>query len=64
MHITISLDNRQVREALQLSGMADMQSLIEVAIKEFVARRRAPADIRELRGAGDLNPDYDYKSAR
>ena len=63
MRTNIVLDEELVREAQALSHIKTKRELVDVALREFVANRKR-LDVRELRGAGLLDPDYDYKQSR
>ena len=63
MRTNIVLDDQLVREAQALSHIKTKRELIEQALKEFVAHRKR-LNIRELKGAGGIRSDYNYKSLR
>ena len=63
MRTNIVLDDALVQEAQALSQIKTKRELIDQALREFVAHRRR-LDLRELKGVGELRPDYDYKSTR
>ena len=63
MRTNIVLDDGLVREAQALSQRKAKRELIDQALREFVAHRKR-MDIRELKGAGELRADYDYKRSR
>lgn len=60
MRISLELDHDLVREAQSLSGTTTRDSLIDQALREFVARRKR-LDLRDLEGSELLDPNYDYK---
>ncbi len=62
----IVLDENIVQEALKLSNLKTRRALIDLALKEFVAKRKPKnkPDIRELCGIGGLYEGYDYKALR
>ena len=63
MRTNIVLDDQLVQEALALSQIKTKRELIHQALKEFVEHRKR-LNIRELKGAGDIRGDYDYKALR
>lgn len=62
MRIAIDLDETLLEEA-SLYAPGTQEELVHLALKEFVERRRRP-DVRDLRGAGGIRPDYDHKGLR
>lgn len=63
MRTNIVLDDELVQEAMRLSRIKTKRELVEQALREFVAFRKR-LDVRDLKGAGDIREDYDYKSLR
>lgn len=63
MRTNIVLDEALVKEALKLGRIATMRELVDVALHEFVAHRKR-LNLRDLKGAGGLRDDYDYKALR
>ena len=63
MRTNIVLDDGLVREAQALSQIKTKRELIDQALREFVAHRKR-LDLRELKGIGELQSDYDYKGTR
>ena len=63
MRTNIELDPDLVREAQQLSRIKTKRALVHQALVEFVANRKR-LDLRNLKGAKLLDPDYDYKALR
>lgn len=63
MRTNIVLNEGLVADALQLSHIKTKRELIETALREFVAHRRR-LNLRDLKGAGGVRDDYDYKSLR
>lgn len=63
MRTNIILDDQLISEALLLSGIKTKRELVFQALKEFVEHRKR-LDLRELKGVGGVNPDYDYKAMR
>jgi len=59
----IDLDDDLVQEAFRHAKVSTKKELVHLALQEFVANHRRP-DVRELRGAGGIRPDYDYKRLR
>ena len=63
MRTNIVLDDQLISEALLLSGIKTKRELVFQALKEFVEHRKR-LDLRELKGVGGVNSDYDYKAMR
>ena len=63
MRTNIVLDEALVKEALKLGRISTMRELVDVALHEFVAHRKR-LNLRDLKGAGGLRDDYDYKAMR
>lgn len=63
MRTNIVLDDSLVQEAMTLSHIKTKRELVEQSLREFVAFRKR-LDIRELKGAGLIADEYDYKDLR
>ncbi len=64
MHRTnVVLDEKIVREAMDIGHIKTKRALIDIAIREFIAKRKEP-DIMDLKGVGGIHKDYDYKVLR
>jgi Arc/MetJ family transcription regulator len=63
MSISILLDDKLIDRAQSLSQIKTKRELVGTALREFVAHRER-LDLRELKGIGELRPDYDYKALR
>ena len=63
MRTNIVLDDKLVNEAFLLSGIKTKKELVYLAIKEFVEHRKR-LDLRDLKGKGGLQTDYNYKALR
>ncbi len=63
MRTNIELDSDLIREAQELGGIKTKQAVVHQALLEFVAHRKR-LDVRHLKGAELLDPDYDHKAAR
>ncbi len=63
MATNLAIDSQLLQEALLISGLKTKKDTVNVALKEFVSRRKQ-LEILEL--FGKLNPDknYDYKKGR
>ena len=59
----VVLDDRLIKKAMRLLKSKTKREAIDTALRELVADRQRP-DIRDLRGKGLIDPNYDYKSAR
>ena len=58
-----AIDKELLKEALLLSGLKTKNDTINLALKEFVNRRKQQ-EILELFGKLNPDQDYDYKKAR
>lgn len=63
MATNLAIDNQLLNEALQISGLKTKKDTVNIALKEFVNRRKQLAII-ELFGKLDPDQDYDYKKGR
>lgn len=63
MRTNIDLDDALVEEAFRYAGVSTKKELVHLALRELIASRKR-LDIRDLRGAGGIRPDYDYKKLR
>ena len=63
MRTNIILDELLVNEAFSLSDIKTKRELVYQALKEFVDHRKR-LDLRDLKGMGGLQTDYDYKALR
>lgn len=68
MGINILVDEALLEEAKRLTGENDREKLLEMALREMIARQarpRRPIDgMLELAGKVLLRDDYDYKAMR
>ncbi|CAC9437140.1 hypothetical protein [uncultured Gammaproteobacteria bacterium] len=56
----IVLDENIVQEAMSIGQIKTKRALIDMAIREFIAKRKKP-NIMDLKGMGGIREDYDYK---
>ena len=63
MASNLALDEGLLEQALELSGLRTKRETVNLALAEFVRRRRM-VEIVDLFGTIDYSPDYDYKAAR
>ncbi len=63
MRTNIVLDEALVKEGLKLGRVTTMRELVDIALHEFVENRKR-LNLRDLKGAGGLRDDYDYKAMR
>ena len=59
----LSIDTNLLEAALQTSGLKTKKDTVNLALKEFIQRRKN-ADILSLFGTIEYDADYDYKEAR
>ncbi|MDR1237407.1 MAG: type II toxin-antitoxin system VapB family antitoxin [Propionibacteriaceae bacterium] len=63
MRTNIDLDNELIDEAMRLGGLTTKKAAVEVALREFVDKRKR-ADLRDLFGKIPFQEGYDYKALR
>lgn len=63
MPSNLAIDDSLLDEALKLGGRSTKRETVNEALAEYV-RRRKQQTIKELFGAIDYDPDYDYKAGR
>ena len=63
MATNLAIDDKLLHEALELSGLKTKKETVNLALKEFVNRRKQ-SEILDIFGKMDPDPDYDYKKGR
>lgn len=63
MRTNIVLDDRLVAEAMKLTQVPTKREVVELALRELVARRKR-RDVLELVGQDLIAPDYDVRAVR
>ena len=63
MPTNLAINDVLLQEALEISGLKTKKDTVNLALKEFVNRRRQ-LEIIQLFGTMDPDPDYDYKKGR
>jgi Arc/MetJ family transcription regulator len=63
MRTNIMIDDEIMRTAMEVSGIRTKKGVVELAMREFVARR-VRKDLSELRGKLQFAEDYDYTAHR
>ena len=63
MATNLAIDQKLLREALEVSGLNTKKDPVNMALKEFVNRRKQ-MEILDLFGTMDPDPDFDYKKGR
>lgn len=63
MPTNLAISQELLLEALELSGLKTKKDTVNLALKEFINRRKQ-MEILELFGKLDPDPDYDYKKGR
>jgi Arc/MetJ family transcription regulator len=63
MATNLEIDNELIQEALKLGGHRTKRAVVEVALQEYVQRRKQ-LKIAELFGTIEYEDDYDYKQQR
>jgi len=63
MPTNLAINQELLLEALEVSGLKTKKDTVNLALKEFINRRKQ-MEILELFGKLDPDPDYDYKKGR
>lgn len=63
MASNLDIDQNLLKQAQEVGSMKTRKAIVNQALKEFIDRRKQQ-EIRELNGAIDFDPDYDYKKHR
>lgn len=63
MRTNIVLDDGLIAEAMRLAGSTTKRDTVDLALHEFVARKRQQ-EILGLAGEGLIDPDYDVRAVR
>ena len=63
MATNLAIDQYLLREALEVSGLKTKKDTVNMALKEFVNRRKQ-LEILNLFGKMDPDADYNYKKGR
>lgn len=63
MATNLAIDDSLLLEALEISGLKTKKDTVNLALKEFVDRRKQ-IEITSLFGKMDPDSDYDYKQGR
>ena len=63
MPTNLAIDDHLLQEALEISGLKTKKDTVNLALKEFVNKRKQ-MEIVELFGTMDPDPEYDYKKGR
>lgn len=63
MATNLKIDEKLLHQAQKLGGLKTKKATVNIALKEFVARRQQ-ASLMKLFNSLKWNDDYDYKSER
>jgi len=63
MPTNLAINDKLLQEALEISGLKTKKDTVNLALKEFVDRRRQ-LEILHLFGTMDPDPEYEYKKGR
>jgi Arc/MetJ family transcription regulator len=63
MATNLAIKQELLLEALEVSGLKTKKDTVNLALKEFINRRKQ-MEILKLFGKLDPDPDYDYKKGR
>jgi hypothetical protein len=63
MATNLGIDDKLLAEALKVGGQKTKKATVNLALSEFIKRRRQLKAI-ELFGTIDFDPEYDYKRER
>lgn len=59
----IKIDDDLVKEAVQVTGITDLEELIREGLKVLIGQKRRKS-LLDLEGKIEFAPGYDYKSLR
>lgn len=63
MATNLAIDDELLEEALRIGGHRTKKATVTEALQEYI-RRRQQAQILDLFGQIDYDPEYDYKKQR
>jgi len=63
MATNLNIDSQLLSEALEIGGLKTKRETVNLALKEFILRRKQQ-EIFSLFGTAEYYPDYDYKKHR
>jgi len=63
MATNLAIDDKLIIQAQKLSGTKTKKDAVNLALKEFIARRKQE-EIISLFGSIEYDPDYNYKKLR
>ena len=63
MATNLAIDPDLLKKALEVSGLKTKKDTVNMALKEFINRRRQ-LELLEIFGKMDPDPNYDYKEGR
>lgn len=63
MATNLAIDHDLLRKALEISGLKTKKDTVNMALKEFINRRRQ-LEILDMFGKMDPDPNYKYKEGR
>jgi len=63
MATNLAIDDKLLHKALEISGLKTKKDTVNLALKEFVDRRKQ-LEIINIFGKMDPDPNYDYKRGR
>lgn len=63
MRTNIVLDDVLIADAMRLAGVSSKRETVDLALREWVARRRQQ-EIIDLAGQALIAPDYDVRAVR
>jgi len=63
MATNLAIDHNLLRKALEISGLKTKKDTVNMALKEFINRRKQ-LEILDMFGKMDPDPNYNYKEGR
>jgi len=63
VRMEIKIDDDLVKEAVQVTGITDLEELIREGLKVLIGQKRRKS-LLDLEGKIEFAPGYDYKSLR
>lgn len=63
MRTNINIDDKLIKEAMDLSGYTTKKDVVDIALREFVKNRKKK-NLLDLKGKIKFDDDYNYKVMR
>ena len=63
LRTSLEIDRHLLEEAMELSRVKTKKGVIEIALSEFIEKRKKK-DLMDIKGSIEFLDDYDYKQMR